>query len=241
MLRLAAILAGIFTAGFTLADEPAANAAKGKAKPRPAAFEEKAEASASSSAKATAGGGTVRPAQGKMAKPLKPTTKPAAGTDIAEEPAAVDGRAAGGNLASSVQRINGRKVIMVSEENRTIVITEKSGGAVSVLAMTLKEDDSEEVKRYSAGSVEELSVKHPDGFKLYQMYAKIADPKPRGAAGGRGGPLADIEGLEGVDFEAAQEKARRELEKLKESPELDDAGRKLLEQALRGLGGAGVP
>ncbi len=135
-----------------------------------------------------------------------------------------------GNVAVSRNLVNGRRILQVSTDNKTVLITEKGSGAVSLLVTTYLPDDTEEVKHYTAANLEELATKHPEAAQLYQQCKVAAKPKPEESL------LGGITGDE-VDIDAAMRKAKKELEKLRGSEELDDSGRAVLDQFLKGLGG----
>lgn len=143
---------------------------------------------------------------------------------------APEGMGLEGNVAVSRNLVNGRRILQVSTDNKSVLITDKPSGAVSLLVTTYQPDDTEEVKHYTATSPEELAAKHPEAARLYQMCKLAAKPKPEESL------LGGIDGTE-VDVDAAMRKAREKLEKMRGSEELDDGGRAILDQVLKGLGG----
>ena len=190
----------------------------------------KAGGSVKASAKAKVGGRSTGPAIGPNKSSSKEKPMPAAGDGGAARPGAPAGAglADAGNVTTSRHLVNGRKILQVNTDSQSIQITEKPSGAVSMLVTTFQPDDAEVIKHYTAGSLEELATKHPDAHRLYMNCVAAAKPKPEDSIFG---------GLDGtdVDADALMRKARKELEKLRGSDELDDGGRAIIDRALKGL------
>ena len=88
----------------------------------------------------------------------------------------IAGVAAGGANAirMSVSTTNGEKQIDVTENGRTIRITEGKGGITVRVAEKPEGDKKPEPKpkEYKAATAAELRTKHPEAHKLYEKYAK---------------------------------------------------------------------
>lgn len=190
----------------------------------------KAGGTAKASAKVKVGGRSTGPAIGPNKSSSRDKPMPAAGDGAAARPGAPDGAglADAGNVTTSRHLVNGRKILQVNTDNQSIQITEKPSGAVSMLVTTFQPEDAEVIKHYTAGSVEELATKHPDAHRLYMNCLAAAKPKREDSI------LGGLDGTE-VDVDALMSKARKELEKLRGSEELDDGGRAIIDRALKGL------
>ncbi len=86
----------------------------------------------------------------------------------------IAGVAAGGANAirMSVSTTNGEKQIDVTENGRTIRITEGKGGITVRVAEKPQGDKKPKPKEYKAATAAELRTKHPEAHKLYEKYAK---------------------------------------------------------------------
>lgn len=73
----------------------------------------------------------------------------------------------GNGRSVQVSNNNGKKTITVREEGRTVTIVEDDN-------ITVTSDDGKNKKTYRAENLGELKKKHPEGWRLYSEYSKLA-------------------------------------------------------------------